>query len=299
MTNIYWPVYKNLETEVIRLSYAIHIDDKQSDVYSSNISDLILRASAEIESISKELYKSNGGMKTGNIKYDEDAIKHLNTLWSLDKKVVLISSPNCFQSNRELIPFVKNEPRASNGRMTFTWNYSYQNLKHDRGNSLHFGSVKYLFDIMAALFILNLYFKDETYDFEKDSKATSFPINMGSELFAIKLHKWTSYDGKGTYKKNSDFEECLYLTKMKDDSRDKVNEANKKMQEENMKFFLKHPKFLEWIKYNKIEEYTGNNLQWDVLGEAVYVQMFRKSLRVTTNVYKSVEYEAIINKNSI
>ena len=69
--NIYWPVYKNLEAELVHLSYNIHIDDNQLDVYSVKISDLILRASAEIESISKELYINNGGTKTvsATIKY--------------------------------------------------------------------------------------------------------------------------------------------------------------------------------------------------------------------------------------
>ncbi len=61
MTNIYWPIYKNLESEVQKLSYSIHINDEQQKVYSSNISDIILRAATEIESISKELYITNGG----------------------------------------------------------------------------------------------------------------------------------------------------------------------------------------------------------------------------------------------
>lgn len=107
MTNIYWPVYKNLESGVLKLSYSIHIDDNQLNVYSSFITDLILRASAEIESISKELYKNNGGLKTEKINYDTDALRHLNKLWKLENKVLLISSANCFQSIKELKPFIK------------------------------------------------------------------------------------------------------------------------------------------------------------------------------------------------
>jgi len=92
MNNIFWPVYKNLENEFNNLMFNIHIDDDQLNVYSSKISDLILRAATEIESLAKELYKLNGGTKTDRIKYDEDAIKHLNQIWSLEKKVVIISS---------------------------------------------------------------------------------------------------------------------------------------------------------------------------------------------------------------
>ena len=37
MTNIYWPVYKNLEKELVELSNQVHIDDKQLDTQLSHI----------------------------------------------------------------------------------------------------------------------------------------------------------------------------------------------------------------------------------------------------------------------
>ena len=146
--NFYWPIFKNLENEFSKLMYDIHIDDEQLNVYSSKISDLILRSAIEIESISKELYYSNGGTECGNIRYDDVAIKYLNDKWLLDKKVVFISSNTCFQTNKELFPFVKNEIKtgAKKETLTFSWNNSYQNIKHDRAKSLKFGSLKYLFD---------------------------------------------------------------------------------------------------------------------------------------------------------
>ena len=299
MTNIYWPVYKNLEAEISKLSFNIHFDDNQLNVYSSKISDLILRASVEIESIAKELYKLNGGTKTNNIKYDEDAIKYLNELWLLDKKVVLISSINCFQSNKQLKPFEKNEKKTINGRLTFSWNNSYQNLKHDRANSLKFGNVKYLFDIMSALFVLNLYFKDESFDFEKDGKATNFPINMGSEIFAIKLHKWSSYDAKGVYTKNTDFDECLYLTKMTDNSHKLMVDANKEPHQKDLELFTKHPKFLKYIQTNDIKNYTGKNLMWDVLEKEDYIRLIKQSGVKQIEASKQSKYEGILNKNNI
>ncbi len=300
MTNIYWPVYKNLESGLLKLSYSIHIDDKQLDVYSSFISDLILRASAEIESISKELYKSNGGTKTEKIKYDSDALELLIGLWKLEDKVVVISSPNCFQSTRELKPFVKNETSTFHGKQTFSWNNSYQNLKHDRANSLPFGSIKYLFDIMSALFILNLYYKDEVYELEKgDSKAVNFPINLGSEIFSIKLHKWFSYDGQHNYGKKEDFDECLYLTKYTDVSLEKNKEATADMMEKQRELFLKHPKFHKYLETNNIKEYKGNNLMWDVLGKEDYFNIIRVASQKQMEVLKTTEYEAVLNKNCI
>jgi hypothetical protein len=84
--NIYWPIYMNIEKEFNELMFCIHIDDKQVDVYSSKISDLIFRASTEIESLAKELYKNNNGQKLSNIKYDKDALCFLNSLWDLESK---------------------------------------------------------------------------------------------------------------------------------------------------------------------------------------------------------------------
>ena len=204
-TNIYWPVYKNIENEFSNLMFHIHIDDEQLSVYSSKISDLILRASAEIESISKELYRLNGGKKTSNIKYDEDAIAHLISLWKLDEKVVIISSYNCFLTSRELTPFKKNEVRTGSSRLTFSWNNSYQNLKHDRTNSLKFGSVRYLFDVTAALFLLNIYYKNIKFSLGKDSKATNFDTALGSSIYAIKIHIAPGVSMDGSYSKSEDF----------------------------------------------------------------------------------------------
>ena len=41
--NTFWPVYKNLETEFLKITYYIHIDNEQLSVYSSKIAELLLR----------------------------------------------------------------------------------------------------------------------------------------------------------------------------------------------------------------------------------------------------------------
>ena len=61
--NLYWSVYQNLEKELIELTNHIHVDDKQINVYSMKISELLIRASIEFESLAKELYINNGGPK--------------------------------------------------------------------------------------------------------------------------------------------------------------------------------------------------------------------------------------------
>lgn len=301
MLNLYWSVYKNLEKEVIELSNNVHFDDNQLAIYSVKISELLMRCSVEIESISKDLFLRLGGTvpSDGDLYFDTHCLQLLEDKWLLSKKTVILSATNFYfqeEANKVLTPLYKANKRGTSGS---DWKKAYQAVKHNRVLNLKKGNIKNLIGALAALFVLNIYFKDEIYDLEKDSKATNFPVNMGSELFAIKVHKWSSYDGNGVYGKKPDFDECIYLTKWKEDSETKVNEANQKMQQESSNFLIKHPKFLAWLSHNKIEEYKGNNLAWDVLGQEIYIQMIRQTSKETIEVHKQIEYEAILNKNSI
>lgn len=58
MLNLYWPVYENIENEIVDMTRTIHFCDEQLDTFSTRISDLLLRISVEIESISKEIFNS-------------------------------------------------------------------------------------------------------------------------------------------------------------------------------------------------------------------------------------------------
>lgn len=295
MTNIYWPVFKNLERGVSELTFAIHVDDTQLDVYSSRITDLILRAAAEIESLAKELYAQNGGTKTGQIKYDDDAIKHLKNLWALDKKVVVISSPNCFQTQRVLTPLVKNVTRTGSAKQTYSWNNAYQNLKHDRGNSIAFGSVRFLFDIMAALFVLNVYFRDETIELGKDSSGTTFEPGVGSELFSVQFASRHSYDGKGQYKKPDDFDESIYFMDWTEDSAKPYLESVANMEQHRVQLILQNPKIQEYCSQNDVTNYEGN-LAWDVLGKDEYVALIQQTMRAVPIKIDQLLYHALLNK---
>ncbi|MDP5200224.1 MULTISPECIES: hypothetical protein [Flavobacterium] len=297
MSNIYWPVYKNLELGVLNLSYSIHIDDNQLNVYSSQISDLILRASAEIESISKELYKSNGGLKTSKIKYDSDALEHLNNLWKLDLKSVIVTSVNCFQTLKELKPFIKNETSTFHNGITYTWNNSYQNLKHDRANSLRFGNLKYLFDIMSALYILNLYYKNDTVLLYNDGGGVNFPSNMGSDLFSVKLHKWSLYDENLNYKKRVDFDECLYFTHYTEQTIENIKNAYAKDLQEMRSSILHHPKAMEYLKNNKVEEILDEELMKKILGDEEYLHFTINNSANQLEATKYYHWQASLNKN--
>lgn len=106
MTNLYWPIYKKIEKEIVELSNHIHFDDNQLSVYSVKIVELLIRCVVEIEAISKDLYLKNGGaIPTGRVLYyDTDCLNLLEGIWELSKKQVIVSSANFyFQDNNNKI----------------------------------------------------------------------------------------------------------------------------------------------------------------------------------------------------
>ena len=221
MMNLYWPVYKNLEKEVLDLSNHVHFDDNQLSIYSVKISELLIRCCVEIEAISKELYFREGGLQPENEKdlyFDTDCIKLLEDKWSLSKKKLIISAPNFYfqnEDNRVLTPLHKASKR---GASSSDWQKAYQGIKHNRTSNLSKGNIKNLLRALGSLFILNVYFKDDVYGL-KENKETNFPINIGSDIFSIKLHLCSSapFDD-GFLSKKEDFNECIYITKVTEKS---------------------------------------------------------------------------------
>lgn len=96
--NLYWPMYKNLESELLELSNYIHFSDDQESVYSPHISDLLIRTASEIEAIAKELYQHTGGNmnpddgngNTRTLYFDSDCIQHLDLQWKITKKLSML-----------------------------------------------------------------------------------------------------------------------------------------------------------------------------------------------------------------
>lgn len=153
----YNQIYINLEKEVKELSYFIAIDEKQINTYSTKISDLILRAASLLESILKHKYASETN-ETHNINYDDN--KLIKSLKIEDK--IIFCHWNLYKANKKIFyPFKKNEERITHpfknvgcsGNQNYSWNNSYQSLRHQFINSIcHYGSLYYLFETLAALF---------------------------------------------------------------------------------------------------------------------------------------------------
>lgn len=191
--NLYWPVYKNLEKEFLKLADYIHFSDDQLETYSMFIADLIVRCSIEIEALSKELYCILGGNmhpttpdgEARDLFFDTDCLDLLEKKWFLGKKQISVSAINFYfidGKNKILTPLYKSNKRGNSGSK---WKQAYQAVKHDRKNSLNKANIKNLLHALGALYILNLYYRDEKTDLGRiNQNENSFDNRAGSDIFS-------------------------------------------------------------------------------------------------------------------
>ena len=190
--NSYWPVYKNLEEETLQLAKYIYFSDDQISIYSMYIADLITRVVIEIESISKELYRINGGTKvfddSGKERYlffDSDCINYLNNIWKICDREIIVSSIYFYfeEDSNKIIKPLKNAFRS--GKRSSKWNKAYQAIKHDRRNNLKKGNIENLIQALGALYILNIYYRNDILDYGTNASSNLlFDNRLGSEIFA-------------------------------------------------------------------------------------------------------------------
>lgn len=191
-SDIFWQSYLNLEGNLIDLGKYIFISDDTSlgcrgqlDVYSPYISDLLVSCCCQIESISKELYFTIGGKKTrdsADLYFDEDCLRLIDRTWSAGRKVVNVVSPlfNLTQDDNKVL-----KPLKGSGKRKGTyWEKAYQAVKHDRYNSIYMGNVKALIRAMAALYLLNIYFRNDSWVIDCGSVSSS-DWSMGSSVFSV------------------------------------------------------------------------------------------------------------------
>lgn len=299
MINLYWPIYKNIENELILLSNQIHFDDKQLNVYSIKISELLIRCAVEIEAISKDLFFRVGGTvpPDGTLYFDTHCLQLLEERWLLSRKTLILSASNFYFENREnriITPLLN-----ANRRGKCDWKKAYQAVKHNRTNDLQQGNIKNLLKALGALFILNIYYKNIVYNLERDNTGTNFIMSLGSDIFNIKLHRWAGYDGNHNYIKKNDFEECMYIVKETDKTFEHYKTVTSEMFAVQRELFTDHPKVKEFISGGHLKNYKGHNLWSDILDEDEYWQIIHKSTEEQIKAIQDAKYEAVLNFNTI
>ena len=201
-TDLFWQSYLQLEKEAIELSKYIYITDEitvnirgvetkqscnnQLETFSPYIADLLLRCCVQIEAISKELYYDNGGQKPrgdSSILFDEDCLRCIDIKWQTHNKIVMITSP-VFNLTKEENRILKPLKEAHKKQGTY-WEKAYQAVKHDRYSSLQRGNVKAFIHALAALYLLNIYYRNDSWT-TKYNNISNSDYSLGSSIFSVK-----------------------------------------------------------------------------------------------------------------
>jgi len=302
MTNLFLPVYNNLEKELIKLSESIFFDDKQSDVYSLKVAELLIRTVIEIETLSKKLYFDNQGVKklkpdgTEDFLYfDTDCINHLENLWLLSKKEVQVSAPNFYflnKANKILTPLYKANKRGSSSS---NWAKAYQAVKHDRSENIGKATIRNLISAMAALYLLNIY--NRTPDDVK-SETQNEDLSFNSKIFSIQKQKImkVDYDSKELPKVDDN---VVCIEKYTDETYKDILIAVEEDKKIYFKTFGAHPKVKSFFKKNPtyvMDNKTLTAICLEIGGKELLAQILRSSNKVA-RLLNSTETEIVLNKN--
>lgn len=188
MDNYYWQIYSELEKELDNIIFTISFTKEQHRVYSPRISELIVRAGTQIESISQHIYANV--TKRKQVVNFKTAIAYFDKKWKLSQKYAIIET-NKINPTKEtklyIMPFGKMAYKESysNGEVLFaskqnptvfsknieekdrckaySWENAYNNLKHNFYDSIkQYGNIYNLLETMAALYVLNVYFDPDS-----------------------------------------------------------------------------------------------------------------------------------------
>lgn len=309
--NLFFPVYKRLEEDVIKITDTIFFDDDQLNVYSLLIGDLLIRCVIEVEAISKELYLQLGGVEKpvdddGNqreLYFDTDCIKFIVDTWGIDKKKLQITNPNMYFSPEKAIitPLHKAHKR---GTSSSKWQQAYQAVKHYRTRSIKRATVENLLNALGALYILNLYYANESFwieniiqgrrEYTVDSKiftpficdATHF--NMASDMGDDRMEPIVA----------PTVEESIYILKNTDIAFREINkcfcqyDTNLKAKIQITEEYKKH------IKTYPEDEALGVAMLCAKLGFN-YIMLINQEIKALGNpFYRLKNKEVILNKNT-
>lgn len=104
----------------------------------------------------------------------------IDKTWNAGKKVVNVVSP-IFYLTKEDSKVLR--PLKNSGKRQGTyWGRAYQAVKHDRYESMPNGNIKALLGAMAALYLLNIYYRNDSW-LTKNSDINSQNWSMGSTVF--------------------------------------------------------------------------------------------------------------------
>lgn len=235
--------------------------------------------------------------------FDTDCLALLEQRWKLSKKQVMVTSINFYftdEKNKILTPLHKAYKRGTSGSK---WKQAYQAVKHDRRNSLKKANIGNLIQVMGALFLLNLYYKEERTDMGRFyMNEREFDTRAGSDMFSVFCFETTGVslsshvdDSCIWTLSDSELEKNVYIQKYDDESFKEMHKSyclDAKITEDNFNKSKKIAKFLE--EHPEYKDKSINEICLEAGGQNLLFQIvcLQHSLQ-----NKDMRKEVIINKH--
>jgi hypothetical protein len=321
-TNLYWPVYKNLEKELLNLSYNVYFDDYQFEYkkdsqnnyvkvppYSLKIGELLIRCCTEIEALIQELTKGQDNAVKNTPSVDKTKpitigcrLKYLHYIWRLDKKVVLVSCSNMFfesKDNKSFIPF------AYNNNDDNDYYSAYNAIKHNRNDTTTpKGNIRFLLRAMAALYLLNIYYKDDKFSVKNLTTMNDFDASLGSDIFSIKLaqNAYINQINRTKWRDVKDADDYVYLNKYSNSIYKQIIEKQDLSLQQQKEFLLTSQEFKNFSLSG--EKFKDDKNLFSII-QQIGIWNYKKRILAQTNkdkqlqaIFASSEYKNYCVNNS-
>lgn len=116
--------------------------------------------------------------------FDEDCLKLIDIKLATHNKRVLVVAPffNLTKDENKVLKPLKETHKRSG---TY-WEKAYQAVKYDRFASLKYGNVKAVLHALTALYLLNVYYRNDSWIIPyKELRKMDYALN--SSIFAVNL----------------------------------------------------------------------------------------------------------------
>jgi hypothetical protein len=120
------------------------------------------------------------------------------------------------------------------------WEKAYQAVKHDRYSSLQKGNVKALIQALAALFLLNLYYRNDSW-ITKYNAISKIDYSIGSAIFTVKSPEANQL----WYGNNYTICESPYVVRYKDADYQRIEEMQRQEHQALNDYWCKQPELNE------------------------------------------------------
>ncbi|MTO76951.1 hypothetical protein GMC59_00760 [Turicibacter sanguinis] len=226
----------------------------------------------------------------------------LNNKWNVCKKQIIVSAPTFYftnDSNRILTPLHKANKRGTSGSK---WKQAYQAVKHNRKNSLKLATIENLLHAMGALYILNLYYRDEMIPIGRVYMSNNvFDSRGGSDIFSVFTYRATVLsmslnmgDNSIISQNENDLDKAIYIIKYDNASFEQMYDGFCKDNEITLNNFYNSPEIISYLQAHpdyKVESINKTCL--DVGG----IDLLRKVMSFTHSGSNDTKVEAILNKH--